>query len=187
VLLRRALDSNIKAHGEESEAVVVNLNRLSIVARELKKYDEAESTIQMALGIAKKQFQKSHVYPRTIETIALLREKQGRIEEATALYGEAVTLFEGQAGYPAYDTIECLYRQSGQLIRAGRFADAGNAICRVTQVMDETDGVSDFEKSDYMATLASALDGLGRKEESDEARKRAEELLQRARKAGEAG
>ena len=31
-LLRRALDSNIKAHGEESEPVVANLNRLSIVA-----------------------------------------------------------------------------------------------------------------------------------------------------------
>jgi tetratricopeptide (TPR) repeat protein len=185
-LLRRALDSNIKAHGEESEAVVANLNRLSIVARELKEYDEAENTIQRALEIAKKQFPRSHVYPRTIETIALLREKQGRIEEATALYSEAVKLFEGQAGYPAYDTIECLYRQSAQLIRTGRFAEAGNAIRRVTQVMDEIDGVSDFEKSDYMATLALALDGLGRKEESDEARKRAEELLERARKAAEA-
>ena len=185
-LLRRALDSNIKAHGEESEAVVANLNRLSIVARELKEYDEAESTIQRALEIAKKQFPKSHVYPRTIETIALLREEQGRIEEATALYGKAVTLFEWQAGYPAYETIECLYRQSGQLIRTGRFADAEVALRRVTQVMDEIDGVSDFEKSDYIATLASALDGLGRKEESGEAHKRAEELLERARKATEA-
>ena len=185
-LLGRALDSNIKAHGEESEPVIANLNRLSIVARELKKYDEAESTIQRALEIAKKQFPNRSVYPRTIETIALLREEQGRLEEATALYGEAVTLFEGQAGYPAYDTIECLYRQSGQLVRTGRFADAENAIRRVTQVMDEIDGVSDFEKSDYIATLASALDGLERKEESDEARKRAEELLERARKAAEA-
>jgi tetratricopeptide (TPR) repeat protein len=142
--------------------------------------------IQRALEIAKKRFLTSHVYPRTIETTALLREEQGRIEEATTLYGEAVTLFEGQAGYPAYETIECLYRQSGQLIRTGRFADAETALRRVTQVMDEIDGVSDFEKSDYIATLASALDGLGRKEESGEAHKRAEELLERARKAAEA-
>jgi hypothetical protein len=44
-LLGRALDSNIKAHGEESEAVVENLNRLCVVSRELKKYDEAENII----------------------------------------------------------------------------------------------------------------------------------------------
>jgi len=42
-----------------------------------------------------------------------------------------------------------------------------------------------FEKSDYIATLASALDGLGRKRESEEAWKRAEELLERARKQAE--
>jgi uncharacterized protein HemY len=30
-LLQRALDSNIKAHGEESGAVVANLNRLSLL------------------------------------------------------------------------------------------------------------------------------------------------------------
>jgi len=184
-LLERALASNIKAHGEESEAVVANLNRLSIVARELKKYDDAENTIQRALEIAKKHFPTSHVHPRTVETIAFLREVRDKIEEAATLYCEAVALFEEQAGYPAYETIECLYRQSGQLIRAGRFADAENAIRRVIQVMDEIDCVSDFEKSDYVATLAAALDGLGRQKESEEARKRAEELLDRARKAAD--
>jgi hypothetical protein len=51
--------------------------------------------------------------------------------------------------------------------------------------MDKIDGVSDFEKSDYIATLASALDGLGRTHESEEAGERAEELLERARKQAE--
>jgi len=46
----------------------------------------------------------------------------------------------------------------------------------------QDDGGSDFEKSDYMATLASALDGLGRKRESEEAQRCAEEFLERARK-----
>jgi tetratricopeptide (TPR) repeat protein len=184
-LLRRALDSNIKVHGEESEAVVANLNRLCIVAQELKKSDEAENTIQRALEIAKKRFPNSHVYPRTLETVALLREEQGRTTEATALYGEAVASFEEQTGYPSYDTIECLYRESGHLLRAGKFVEAEAAIRRVTGVMDDIDGVSDFEKSDYVAALASALDGLGRAQESEEARKRAEELLDRARKNAE--
>jgi tetratricopeptide (TPR) repeat protein len=184
-LLRRALDSNIKAHGDESEAVVANLNRLCVVTRELKKFEEAERAIQSALEIAKKRLPNSHVYPRTLETMALLRESQGRTAEATALYTETVAAFEGQSGYSSYDTIECLYRQSGHLLRVGKFADAETAIRRVTQVMDDIDGVSDFEKSDYVATLASALDGLGRKEESNDARKRAKELLERARKQSE--
>jgi tetratricopeptide (TPR) repeat protein len=184
-LLRRALDSNVKAHGEESEAVVANLNRLCVVARELKKFDEAESTIQQALEIAKKSFSKSRIYPRTIETMALLREEQCRTSESIALYSEAVAVFEQLCGYPAYETIECLYRQSGQLIRAEKFGDAEKAIRRVTEAMDKVDEVSDFEKSDYIATLASALDGLGRKDESEEAGKRAGELMERARKDAE--
>ncbi|MGA7630947.1 MAG: hypothetical protein WCB11_09270 [Terriglobales bacterium] len=57
----------------------------------------------------------------------------------------------------------------------------------VTGAMDEIDYVSDFEKPDHMATLASALGGLGLKEESEEAGKRAEELLERARKEVEGG
>ncbi len=184
-LLQRALDSNIKAHGEESEAVVANLNRLCVVTRELKKEDESEIAIQRALQIAKRSFPNSHVYPRTLETLAILREIQGRTEEALALYGEAVAIFELQYGYPSYETIEGFYRQSGQLIRAGKFADAEKAIRRVTEAMDKIDGVSDFEKSDYIATLAAALDGLGRKQESEEAGQRAEELLERARKQAE--
>jgi tetratricopeptide (TPR) repeat protein len=184
-LLQRALDSNIKAHGEESEAVIANLNRLCVVARELKKGDESESAIQRALQIAKKSFPNSHVYPRTLETLAILRETQGRTEEALALYREAVAIFEQQYGYPSYETMEGLYRQSGQLIRAGQFADAEKAIRRVIEAMDKIDGVSDFEKSDYIATLAAALDGLGRRHESEEAGKRAEELLERARKQAE--
>lgn len=185
-LLHRALDTNIKAHGEESEAVVANLNRLCVVARELKKGDEAESAIQRALHIAKGSFPNSRVYPRTLETLAILREQQGRTEEALALYREAVALIEQQYGYPSYETMEGLYRQGGQLIRAGKFADAEKAIRRVTEAMDQIDGGSDFERSDYVATLAAALDGLGRKRESEEAATRAEELLERARKRAEA-
>jgi hypothetical protein len=107
------------------------------------------------------------------------------MEEALALYSEAVAIFEQQYGYPSYETMECLYRQSGQLIRAGKFDNAEKAIRRVTEAMDKIDGVSDFEKSDYIATLASALDGLGRTHESEEAGERAEELLERARKQAE--
>jgi tetratricopeptide (TPR) repeat protein len=181
-LLRRALDSNLKVHGEESEAVVVNLNRLCVVARELKNFDEAESAIQRAFEIAKKSFPNSQVCPRTMETLALLREAQGRTEEATELYNQAVVIFEQLYGYPSYEVIECCYRQSGHLFRAGKFADAENAIRRVTGAMDKIDAVSDYERSDYMATLASVLRGLGREKESEDAGKRADELLERAQR-----
>ena len=182
-LLKRALNSNIKAHGEESEAVAANLSRLCVVARGLKKFEEAESTIQRALEIARNSLPDSQVYPRTIETLAGLREEQGRKEEATALYNEAVAMFERQCGYPSYETLESLYRQSGHLLRTGKFANAEAAIRRVIEKMDEVDGISDFEKSDYMVTLASALEGVGRKPESEQARKSADILLERAHNA----
>ena len=92
-LLHRALDSNIKAYGEESEAVLANLNRLCVVARELEKGDESESAIQRALQIAKRSFSSSHVYPRTLETLAILRETQGRTEEAFAFNKQAALVW----------------------------------------------------------------------------------------------
>lgn len=185
-LLRRALDVNIKAHGEESEAVAANLNRLCVVARELEKPNEAEMAIQRALQIAKKSLLNSHVYPRTIETLASLRETQGRIEEATSLYKEAIVHFERLYGYPSYETIESLYRQSGHFLRVGNFVDAEKAIRRAIETMDQIDGISDYEKSDYMATLANALEGLGRMDESEEAGKQSHELFERAQKEAEA-
>jgi len=184
-LLRRALDANIKAHGEESEPVVATLNRLCIAARELGDSGGAEQTILRALEIAKTRVLDSEVYPRTLESISFLRETQGRSEEAISLCADAVANFERQSGPASYETIECLYRQSGQLLRAGRFADAERPIRRVVETMDEIDGVSDFEKADYVATLASALDGLGRSQEAEEAAKRAEELLERGGKQAE--
>jgi predicted kinase len=107
------------------------------------------------------------------------------MQEAIALYADAVAIFERQNGHASYEAAECLYRQSGQLLRAGQFADAENAIRRVMQIMDDVDCVSDFKKADYVATHAPALEGLERNQEAEEARKRAEELLQRARNAAE--
>jgi tetratricopeptide (TPR) repeat protein len=185
-LLRRALDSNIKAYGEVSEPVVTTLNRLCVVARELGNSEKAEEHIQRALDIAKTNFPNSEVYPRTLESISFLRETQGRTDEAISIYAEAVAIFERQSGLASYETIECLYRQSGQLLRAGKFADAEKAIRRVVGKMGEVEGVSGFEKADYVATLASALEGLGRTQEAEETRKRADELLERARKEAEA-
>jgi len=184
-LLRRALHANIKAHGEDSEQVVANLCRLCVVARELENWDEAESTIQRALGIAKQHFANAQVHPRAVETLAFLREVQGRNADATALFAEAVSLFEQQCGYPSYETLECLYRQSGHLLRAGKLADAEVAIRRVTTRMHEVEECSSYERADYVATLASVLGGLGRTAESEEATAQAEELMERGRRESE--
>ena len=51
--------------------------------------------------------------------------------------------------------------------------------------MDKIDKLSDYEKSDYLATLASVLEGMGRDSEAVEMRNRANRLYEDAKKQSE--
>ena len=88
-------------------------------------------------------------------------------------------------GFPSYEAVEALYHQSGCLLRMGRIAPAEASIRRAISVMDKIDKLSDYEKSDYLATLASVLEGMGRDSEAVEMRNRANRLYEDAKKQSE--
>jgi tetratricopeptide (TPR) repeat protein len=177
--LRRALDSYQKIHGNKSVQVVTALNRLCVVTRLLKKFDEAEASINSALLIARENFVDQYVYPRSLENLALLREAQGTKGDATKFYAQAVAEMERISGFPSYETSEVLYRQGGHLFRAGEFRAAEAAIQRAISAMDKINELSGYEKSDYYSTLASILEAQGRNGEAAELFKRAQELFDR--------
>lgn len=180
-LLLRAVQVSEKIHGENSSQTLFALNRACIVSRLLKKFDQAEQFVKRALTIASESFQDQGIFPWTLENLALLREAEGRIEEATGAYERTIAEFERTCGFPSYETAEALYHQSGYLLRVGDFNGSKKAISRAISVMDEIENLSDYEKSDYLSTLASVLDATGRGGEATEMRSRAEELFQRAK------
>jgi hypothetical protein len=181
-LLLRALERSEKIHGEKSSETLFALNRACIVSRLLKKFDQAGRFIQKAMALAAEYFREDGVYPRTLEQLALLREAEDRIGEATETYGTTVAEFEKICGLPSYPTAEALYHQSAFLLRTGDLEGAERAIRRVVSVMDDIEHLSDYERSDYLATLATVLEALSRSAEALELRRRAEVLFQREKK-----
>ena len=187
LLLTRALDACMKIQGETSSQALFALNRICIIKRLLGKFDEAESAIQRAIAGARLHFPKHGFYPWTLENLALLREAEGKTNEAEAKYAEAVAEYEKVSGFPSYETAEALYHQSGCLLRMGKVSAAETPIRRAISVMDKVDNLSDYEKSDYLSTLASILEATGRNSEGTEMRARADQLFEEAKKQGENG
>ena len=51
--------------------------------------------------------------------------------------------------------------------------------------MDNAEGLSDYEKSDYLGTLASIMNATGRRSEVAEMQSRADKLFEQAKKQKE--
>jgi tetratricopeptide (TPR) repeat protein len=184
-LLLRALDASRKIHGEKSPQTLFALTRVCIVSRLLRKFEQAESAIQKALTIAGECFPDDRLRPWTLENFALLREAESKIGEAAEAYKGAVAEYERICGFPSCQTAEALYHQSGFLLRVGDFGAAEKAVKRAISVLDEVEGLSDSEKSDYFGTLASIMKATGRNSEAAEMQNRADELFQAGKKGDE--
>ena len=183
-LLERALAAAQRIHGEKSSQVLFALNRVCIVKRLLGKYAEADSAIQKAVSGTRECFSDQGLFPWTLENLALLREAEGKADDAELSYAEAVAEYEKICGFPAYETAEALYHQSGCLLRVGKTAPAETAIRRAIGIIDEVEELSSYEKSDYFATLASILEATGRNYDAAEMRNRADQLYAEAEKQG---
>lgn len=184
-LLDRALAASERIHGDKSSQVLFALNRVCIVKRLLGKFAEAESVIQRAVSGTRECFSEQALYPWTLENLALLREAEGKADDAERSYAEAVAEYERVCKFPSYETAEALYHQSGCLLRIGKVAPAEAAIRRAISAMDQIEELSGYEKSDYLATLASILEASGRNSEAVEMRSRADQLFEEAKKRNE--
>jgi tetratricopeptide (TPR) repeat protein len=184
-LLLRALVASENSHGEKSSQTLFALTRVCIVSRLLKKFDQAESTIQKALAIAGECFPDDRLFPWTLENFALLREAESKIGEATEAYEKTVAEYERIRGFPSNQTVEALYHQSGFFLRVEDFGAAEKAIGRAISVIDTIEGLSDSEKSDYFGTLASIMKATGRSSEAAEMQNHADKLFPAANKQDE--
>jgi tetratricopeptide (TPR) repeat protein len=184
-LLERALAASQRIHGDKSFQVFFVLNRVCIVKRLLGKFAEAESAIQKAVSGARENFSDQAFYPWTLGNLALLREAEGKTDDAEAWFAKSVAEYERICGFPSYETAEALYQQSGCLLRMGKTAPAEAAIRRAISAMDTVEQLSGYEKSEYLNTLASILETTGGDTEATELRKRAEQLFEQAKKENE--
>jgi hypothetical protein len=100
-------------------------------------------------------------YVSSVENLALLREAESRIEKASGAYEWGLVECEKLCGFPSYGTAETLYHQSGYFSQSWKFRSR-----REGHTTSNIEELSDYEKSDYLGTLASiggrgaALHGL---------------------------
>lgn len=176
-LLERALAACLRIHGENNSQSLFAFTRVSIVKRLLGKFDEAESAARRAVDGAKEWFRDQAFYPWTLECLALLREAESKSDDAVSIFAEAVSEYERICGFPSYEIAEALYHQSACLLRLRSLGPAEAAIRRGIEAMDQIEGLSASEKSDYYSTLASILEARGREAESTEMQNLANNLL----------
>ena len=180
-LLTRALASYTESYGENSEQVVHALNRVCVVKRVRGKLEEAESAISRALELAQSSFTETHLFPRTLETFAILRSSQERFQEAAELEERALTETERLCGFPSFAMAESLYRSGSLFLHLGKLTRAEECIERAISIMDEVEGLSESEKSDYIMVRGQILEASGRIEEGRAEQKRAQDILERER------
>jgi tetratricopeptide (TPR) repeat protein len=179
-LLERAAEACLRIHGEKSSQALFALTRVCINKRLLGKLDEAELAIQRAVDGARECFRDHGFYPWTLESLALLREAQSKADDAVRIFAEAVKEYERICGFPSYETAESLDHQSAFLLRLGLLDAAEASIRRAIDVMDQIEGLSAYEKSDYLSTLGSILEAAGRDAEATETQNRADRLFKQA-------
>jgi tetratricopeptide (TPR) repeat protein len=185
LLLARALEACLRIHGERSSKALFALTRVCINKRLLGKFDEAESAILRAVNGAWEGFRDQGFYPWTLESLALLREAQSKSDDAVRIFAEAVMEYERICGFPSYETAEALYHQSACLLRLGLLVPAEASIRRAIEAMDQIEGLSAYDKSDYFSTLASILEAAGRNAEATEMQTRADQLFKQAQAQNE--
>lgn len=123
-LLRASVESQIRVHGEKHPKTMVAMGNLAFVLEDLKRLDEAEFYFRRVVDLRREvNLNDPNAWPE-LNNLAMLLTKQGKLEEAAALYKEAVTLATANA--PANYLPTAIFRNNyGEcLTKLGRYEEA---------------------------------------------------------------
>ena len=94
-LMRRALEIDQIALGEQHPNVAIRLNNLTMLLHDTNRIEEAEPLMRRALEIDKAAFGEQHPTVATgLNNLALLLQATHRIEEAEPLMRRALEIFD---------------------------------------------------------------------------------------------
>ncbi len=124
---RRALELHL-AHGltsPEARAKELRLRlNLGQVLAELRRYDEADAELKAVVDGRRTAGAADESLPNALNALAYLRHRQGRLDEAEAVYREALALIEASFGPSHVDGVRIQANLGGLLLNRRRFADA---------------------------------------------------------------
>lgn len=166
---RRRLDLARRLFGDRAEETLTALSTLSLVLRELERYEALDALLTPACAMLAEARGADH--PDTLSAVAdlaLARARLGKRDEADALYARLVA--GSQAAFGArIETVRALHQRGAFLLRSDRLGDA-------RQVLDQALAMADslhLEGLDAAAIQTDAGETLLRLGEND----RAESLL----------
>ncbi len=166
VAFKRALATDEKTLGPDHVDTVRCLRGLGKVALKRGRATDADALVTRALAAAERTNPSNPEIPSTLNVLADVRLRQGRVEEAREALERARSLQQKvlRAGHPALG--ETLVRLGGVLAVQGKSAEAESLLREALAIAEKAQGPDHPD-------VARALNGLGtllaRREASDEA------------------
>ena len=178
-LMRRALDINVTAFGEQHPNVATCLNNMATLLHDTNQFGEAEPLMRRALDINVTAFGEQHPNVATcLNNMATLLRNTNRIEEAEPPMRRALEIREAAFGkhHPAVSS--CLNNLATVLQDTNRFEEAEPLMRRALDIDVAVFGEQHPNVAIRLNNLATVLQDTNRFEE-------AEPLMRRALEIGE--
>ena len=173
LVARAALEEALKTFGGTHPNAATSYAHLALTLRFRGNNEEAEKNYRRALVLREKALGRAH--PSTallLGNVAEVIQALGRHAEAEKLYREALAVFEKAHGDdPKTATV---LNNLGALLRAqARYKEAEPVLRRAIAMKEKTLGADSTSVAHTLTHLAEVLEQLGKKDEAENARKRA--------------
>lgn len=183
---KKAVDEMITARGVEGRRVAIMKNyQAEFYAEEGQNLSLAEQLEQEALSILHKGYQPDHWFvSRSLSTLARIRAKQGRREQAESLYTQALGNLKAKLGA---DHPEVATTQTGLAklyIAEARYSDAEPLLKSALAIRERIEPNHPYT-ADVLEAYSNLLQRTGRETEAKEANARAQAIRQKVRAAYE--
>jgi|GEM_PF-2171144 len=144
------------------------------------EFEDAEKKIDQAIAMAKQEGVKDSRLAAGLNCLALIYEKQGKIEEAGSLYEKALTIDEKTLGKNNPGLVNDLYNVALAKLNQKEYEKASELYHRALTINEKEYGTDDPRISDDLRNLARSYDMEGKYDEANKVCQRALELDKKA-------
>ena len=166
-LHRRALALRERALGEEHPAVATSLSELGVALREMRRLDEAVEILERALSIREASLAPGHPdIVKALNNLASIRAVRVERDEALELYLRAKSLLLADPAGDRRMLAKILYNVGLIQLHRRDFEGSRESNERAAEIFEELLGPTHINLAYALESLADALAGLGRLDET---------------------
>ena len=180
-LMRRALEIDKAAFGEQHPTVATDLNNLAALLQDTNRIEEAEPLMRRALEIDKAAFGEQHPNVAVcLNNLARVLQDTNRLGEAEPLMRRALEIDKAAFGEQHPTVAACLNNLAQVLKATNRIEEAEPLMRRALEIDEATLGEQHPNVARDLNNLATLLQATNRIEEAEPLMRRALEICEGA-------